>query len=100
MFKPWPLNTGTPFTAGCSAPALQQREVYTEQQVQTAYGVGTLRARASGTPVITILDLGGGWLPSDLKLAGECFGIPRREWTRCRATASPPRSRTPTLRHL
>jgi kumamolisin len=24
--------------------------------------------------VITILDLGGGWLPSDLKLAGQCFG--------------------------
>jgi len=72
--KLWPLNTGTPLTAGCSAPALQTDEVYTEQQVQTAYGVGTLRARASGTPVITILDLGGGWLPSDLKLAGQCFG--------------------------
>jgi subtilase family serine protease len=72
--EPWPRNTGTPVTAGCSAPPLQQGEVYTEQQVQTAYGVGTLRARASGTPVITILDLGGGWLPSDLKLAGECFG--------------------------
>ena len=72
--KPWPLNTGTPFTAGCSAPALQQHEVYTPEQVQTAYGVDTLRASASGTPVITILDLGGGWLPSDLKLAGECFG--------------------------
>jgi kumamolisin len=24
--------------------------------------------------VITVLDLGGGWLPSDLKLAGQCFG--------------------------
>ena len=72
--KPWPLNTGTPVSAGCSAMALQLGEVYTEQQVQTAYGVGTLRARASGTPVITILDLGGGWLPSDLKLAGQCFG--------------------------
>ncbi len=70
----WPINTGTPFTAGCSAPALKLGEVYTEQQVQTAYGVGTLRARASGTPVITILDLGGGWRPSDLKLAGQCFG--------------------------
>ncbi len=67
--EPWPRNTGTPFTAGCSAPPLQQGEVYTEQQVQTAYGVGTLRARASGTPVITILDLGGGWLPN-----GQCFG--------------------------
>src|SRR3984885_12263945 len=72
--KPWPVNTGTPYTAGCSAPPLQRGEVYTPQQVQTAYGVGTLRASASGTPVITILDLGGGWLPSDLKLAGECFG--------------------------
>lgn len=70
----WPLNTGTPSTAGCSAQALQQGEVYTEQQVQTAYGVDTLRAHASGTPVITIIDLGGGWLPSDLKLAGQCFG--------------------------
>jgi pseudomonalisin len=36
--------------------------------------VNTLRAKASGTPVITVLDLGGGWLPSDLKLAGQCFG--------------------------
>jgi subtilase family serine protease len=72
--EPWPRNTGTPFTAGCSALPLQLGEVYTEQQVQTAYGVGTLRAHALGTPVITIMDLGGGWLPSDLKLAGECFG--------------------------
>ena len=72
--EPWPLNTGTPFTAGCSAPALKQGEVYTEQQIQAAYGAGTLRAHASGTPVITILDLGGGWLPSDLRQAGQCFG--------------------------
>jgi subtilase family serine protease len=72
--KPWPVNTGTPYTAGCTAPALQQGQVYTPQQVQTAYGVDTLRASASGTPVITILDLGGGWLASDLELAGECFG--------------------------
>jgi hypothetical protein len=68
--KPWPFNTGTPLTANCSAPVLQQRRVYTAQQVQTAYGVDALRAHASGTPVITVLDLGGGWLPSDLKLAG------------------------------
>jgi hypothetical protein len=79
--KPWPLNTGTPLNAGCSASALQKGEVYTEQQIQTAYGATTLRAHASGTPVITILDLGGGWLPSDLKLAGQCFGY------------SPPKSR-------
>jgi subtilase family serine protease len=72
--EPWPYNTGTPFTAGCSSSALLFGEAYTEQQVQTAYGVSTLRAGASGTPVITILDLGGGWLPSDLKQAGQCFG--------------------------
>ena len=72
--EPWPRNTGTPFTAGCSALALQLGAVYTEKQVQTAYGISALRARASGTPAITIMDMGGGWLPSDLKLAGQCFG--------------------------
>jgi subtilase family serine protease len=72
--EPWPLNTGRPLAAGCSATTLRQGDVYTEQQVQSAYGVSTLRASASGTPVITILDLGGGWLTSDLKLAGQCFG--------------------------
>jgi subtilase family serine protease len=72
--EPWPLNSGTPLTADCSAAPLQEGQVYTEQQVQTAYGLDTLRSHASGTPVITVLDLGGGWLPSDLKLAGRCFG--------------------------
>src|SRR6266700_1990932 len=72
--RPFPANTGTPLVAGCSAPLLAQRRVYTQQQVQTAYGIDTLRAHTSGTPVITVLDLGGGWLPNDLKLAGQCFG--------------------------
>jgi subtilase family serine protease len=72
--QPWPFNTGTPLAANCSSPLLQQRRVYTEDQVQTAYGINTLRAHASGTPVITVLDLGGGWLSHDLKLAGQCFG--------------------------
>jgi kumamolisin len=71
---PWPINNGTPLTAGCSSPPLQHRYVYTEQQVQTAYGVDQLRAQSAGTPVITVIDLGGGWLPSDLKQAGQCFG--------------------------
>jgi subtilase family serine protease len=72
--KPWPFNTGTPLVADCSSPVLRQRRVYTPQQVQTAYGIDTLRSRVSGTPVITVLDLGGGWLPNDLELAGHCFG--------------------------
>ncbi|MDQ1719217.1 MAG: kumamolisin [Pseudonocardiales bacterium] len=71
---PWPPNSGTPVTASCTAAPLQQGQVYTEQQIQTAYGIDTLRAHASGTPVITVVDLGGGWLPSDVKLAGQCFG--------------------------
>jgi subtilase family serine protease len=72
--QPWPSNTGTPVTANCSSPLLGQHDVYTAQQIQTAYGIDTLRAHASGTPVITVLDLGGGWLPDDLKVAGQCFG--------------------------
>ncbi|HET6187213.1 MAG TPA: S53 family peptidase, partial [Trebonia sp.] len=72
--EPWPLNNGTPLSAGCSSPLLKHRYVYTEQQVQTAYGIDQLRSKAAGTPVITILDLGGGWLQSDLKQAGQCFG--------------------------
>ncbi len=70
----WPFNTGTPLLANCLAPLLQQRRVYAEQQVQTAYGINTLQAHAAGTPVITVVDLGGGWLSGDLKLAGQCFG--------------------------
>jgi subtilase family serine protease len=72
--KPWPFNTGTPLVANCPAPVLEQRRAYTARQVQNAYGVDTLRARASGTPVIAVLDLGGGWLRNDLELAGRCFG--------------------------
>src|SRR6266542_1684161 len=51
--RPFPFNTGTPLAAYC---------------------IDTLRAHAAGTPVITVLDLGGGWLANDLKLAGQCFG--------------------------
>ena len=64
------------------SPLLQDRRVYTEDQVQTAYGINTLRAHASGTPVITVLDLGGGWLSHDLKLAGQCFGYSPPKVTR------------------
>ena len=71
---PWPFNTGTPPQTNCSAPLLEQRRVYAPQQIQTAYGIDRLRAAASGTPVITVLDLGGGWLPGDLNLAAQCFG--------------------------
>jgi subtilase family serine protease len=48
--------------------------VYTPQQVETAYGLGTTGTGTTAEPVITVLDLGGGWLPNDLELAGGCFG--------------------------
>jgi subtilase family serine protease len=72
--KPLPVNAGTPYTASCSDPVLQQGLVYTPQQVRTAYGVDTLATSTSVRPVITVLDLGGGWKASDLTLAGQCFG--------------------------
>ena len=72
--KPFPLNTGSPQAAGCVAAPLQRREVYTPGQIQTAYGVDQLRKVSSGTPVITVIDLGDGWRAADLALAGECFG--------------------------
>jgi subtilase family serine protease len=71
---PLPVNTGTPFTAACTAAPLQQGLVYAPQQVRTAYGMDTLPTGGSVTPVITVLDLGGGWKASDLTLAGQCFG--------------------------
>jgi subtilase family serine protease len=79
--KPFPFNTGQPVSANCVAAPLQQRRVYTPQQIQTAYGVDALRRSASGTPVITIVDLGDGWRRSDLALAGECFGYTPPEVT-------------------
>jgi len=72
--EPWPFNTGAPIIADCTASLLQEGRVYTPQQIQTAYGLDTARNGTSGHPVITVLDLGGGWLPNDLALAGKCFG--------------------------
>ncbi|HKQ43628.1 MAG TPA: S53 family peptidase [Pseudonocardia sp.] len=69
---PWPVNEGTPLQASCSTPILTNRQVYTPQQVHTAYGIP---AGSTASPTVTILDLGGGWLADDLKLAGECFGF-------------------------
>jgi hypothetical protein len=46
--RPFPVNTGTPLVADCSAALLAQRRVYTQQQVQTAYGVDALRATPPG----------------------------------------------------
>src|SRR6266498_3401056 len=96
--RPFPFNTGTPLAANCSSPLLAQRRVYAQQQVQTAYGIDTLRAHAAGTPVITVLDLGGGWLANDLSWRGNASDTPHPTSPRPRATASPPPSAMPTTR--
>ncbi|MBV9922051.1 MAG: S53 family peptidase [Pseudonocardia sp.] len=86
--QPWPLNDGTPLQAACSTPLLTNRSVYTPQQVHSAYGIAS---DPTANPVVTILDLGGGWLGDDLKLAGECFGFtpPRIEQAQGDGVAAP-----------
>ncbi|MBV8220222.1 MAG: S53 family peptidase [Solirubrobacterales bacterium] len=72
--KPWPKNTGTVDGGDCKQPARTASEVYRPSQVQTAYGATGLAAAAGATvPTIDVIDLGGGWKPSDLRAAGACF---------------------------
>ena len=72
---PWPKNTGTLGSVNCDQGAITSGEVYTPSQVQTAYGVTGLAADAgSAAPSIDVIDLGGGWNPSDLQAASACFG--------------------------
>ncbi|XVU26745.1 S53 family peptidase [Actinoplanes sp. CA-054009] len=70
----WPVNQGSPMTASCEDQLLSAKGVYTPAQVQTAYGVDTLRKGAQGTPVVTVIDLGGGWSDQDLATAAACWG--------------------------
>jgi subtilase family serine protease len=73
--EPWPKNTGTIGPVHCSQQAITAGEVYTPSQVQTAYGMTDLESTAgSANPRIDVIDLGGGWNPSDLRAAGACFG--------------------------
>jgi subtilase family serine protease len=71
----WPKNMGTIGPVKCNERAITGREVYTPSQVQAAYGVTGLAAAAgSAVPSIDVIDMGGGWDPSDLQAAGACFG--------------------------
>ena len=47
--KPWPLNKGTPLTAGCSSPLLKHRYVYTEQHAAGDSGSTTCGTSTPGT---------------------------------------------------
>jgi subtilase family serine protease len=71
----WPTDQGTPYEANCSTGLLQDRLVLTPAQVQTAYGVDELKKKVGDlAPVVTVLDLGGGWSQADLRLAAGCWG--------------------------
>jgi hypothetical protein len=71
----WPTNTGALDAGACQQPAITTGSVYTPSQVQKAYGTTGLTAAAgSVAPRIDVIDLGGGWNPSDLRMAGACFG--------------------------
>lgn len=73
--EPWPKNTGTIGPVHCDQNAITAGAVYTPSQIQTAYGVrGLAGAAGSAAPSIDVIDLGGGWNPSDLQSAGTCFG--------------------------
>ena len=73
--RPWPRNSGTVGGHTCKQPAITAGEVYTPSQIQTAYGAIALAPTAGSTvPTIDVIDLGGGWNPSDLSAASACFG--------------------------
>lgn len=77
----WPRNRGTLPAGTCDAPALAQRAVYAPGQIQTAYGTSALAAkgvRGVGAR-LTVISLGGGYLPGDIELAAECFGYTQPE---------------------
>src|SRR6202034_4765487 len=89
--EPWPNNTGTIGPVHCDQSAIASGEVYTPSQVQTAYGVTGLAAAAgSAAPSVDVIDLGGGWSPSDLQAAGACFGYGSVRVNQSRVTGCPP----------
>jgi len=72
----WPRNLGAVPAGACEAPALAQRAVYAPAQIQRAYGTAALArkgVRGAGARV-TVISLGGGYIPSDIAAAAACFG--------------------------
>lgn len=74
--QPWPINRGTLPADTCDASALADKAVYAPAQIHTAYGTAALgRKGIQGRGArLTIVSLGGGYAPSDIALAAECFG--------------------------
>lgn len=87
----WPRNTGTVPEGTCAAPALAQRAVYTPAQIHKAYSADALAARGvrgKGARV-TVVSLGGGYVPSDISEAAACFGYAQPAIKLVRGTGVP-----------
>jgi hypothetical protein len=72
---PWPVNEGTPPAHTCLSHAGLASSIYAPTQVATAYGTTATHATATSRAVrVAVIDLGGGYSPSDIWLADRCFG--------------------------
>ena len=72
---PWPINEGTPAAHTCLSGSTSDGIVYSPSQVATAYDARALRETATSRAVrVAVIDLGGGYLPSDIERAARCFG--------------------------
>lgn len=83
---PFPTNTATPIGTSCvasgattingaSGPAGQE-VFYTPDQVSQAYGMGGLQRKhgAAASGDVALISFNGGFLPSDVQDAANCFG--------------------------
>ena len=72
---PWPINEGTPPAHTCLAGTTSVKFVYAPSQVASAYNVIAPHETATSEAVrVAVIDLGGGYSPSDIWLAARCFG--------------------------
>jgi subtilase family serine protease len=72
---PWPANTGAFPVHTCGSAFVSAHSVYAPSQVATAYGVSALKeTRATRAVRVSVIDLGGGYLDSDILAAARCFG--------------------------
>lgn len=71
---PFAPNNGTSLGQTC-LPDSASVGWLTPAQASQAYGLTALQREAARTkPIVTVLDLGGGFSPADLELGADCFG--------------------------
>src|SRR6516225_5286264 len=67
---PWPINEGTPPAHTCVSGTTAVKFVYAPSQVASAYNVIAPHETATSEAVrVAVIDLGGGYSPSDIWLA-------------------------------